>query len=196
MSSARRVVIFIELVRVKRLSSAIIMSTESEQISTAAPTAAQSTAKSARLLGAAALLSTALLVGCSQKPDAPPAASAPPATQTNASPPTAAPKPEFAKLPGKWQRADGDYLIEIKGADSAGTLNVAYFNPNPIHVSRAAAMVKEGSTKVFVELQDVNYPGSTYSLSYDPQSDQLYGQYYQAALQQTFDVTFARIKEP
>jgi len=33
---------------------------------------------------------------------------------------------------------------------------------------------------VFIELRDVNYPGSTYSLTYEPASDQLKGIYYQA----------------
>jgi hypothetical protein len=48
--------------------------------------------------------------------------------------------------------------------------------------------------KVFIELRDVNYPGSTYTLAYDPVSDQLKGDYFQAALRQTFDVFFTRVK--
>jgi hypothetical protein len=40
----------------------------------------------------------------------------------------------------------------------------------------------------------VNYPGSTYTLEHNPQSDQLFGQYFQAAMQQTFEVVFARVK--
>src|ERR1035438_299405 len=49
-------------------------------------------------------------------------------------------------------------------------------------VRRAAALYKDGATKVFVELRAPNYPGSTYTLTYDQQSDQLYGQYYRAAM--------------
>ena len=49
------------------------------------------------------------------------------------------------------------------------------------------------ATKVFIELRDVNYPGSTYDLTYNPQADQLQGSYYQAALQQQFDVSFVRM---
>jgi hypothetical protein len=48
--------------------------------------------------------------------------------------------------------------------------------------------------KVFVELRDVNYPGSTYTLTYDPASDQLKGIYYQAVEQQRFPVAFFRAK--
>ena len=47
--------------------------------------------------------------------------------------------------------------------------------------------------KVFLELRDVHYPGSTYTLTYDPARDQLQGVYYQAALQQRFDVVFVRM---
>jgi hypothetical protein len=43
-------------------------------------------------------------------------------------------------------------------------------------------------------LRDVNYLGSTYTLEYNPESDQLFGQYFQAALQQTFEVVFSRQK--
>jgi hypothetical protein len=42
-------------------------------------------------------------------------------------------------------------------------------------------------------LRDVHYPGSTYTLTYDPAHDQLKGVSYQAALQQRFDVVFVRM---
>ena len=45
---------------------------------------------------------------------------------------------------------------------------------------------------VFVELRDVNYPGSRYQLLYDPQTDQLSGSDFQAVQRQTFDVVFVR----
>jgi uncharacterized protein (DUF2147 family) len=135
----------------------------------------------------------AVLVSCNRKDDSPPVSSLPDSRGTNAATSSAV-RPEFTKLAGKWQRPDGGYVLEIKGVDSAGTMEAAYFNPNPINVSRAAAQYKDGVTKVFVELRAPNYPGSTYTLTYDPQSDQLYGQYFQAAMQQTFEVTFGRMK--
>ena len=45
-----------------------------------------------------------------------------------------------------------------------------------------------------VELCAPGYPGSTYTLRYEPQRDQLEGVYDQAALQQRFDVVFVRVK--
>jgi len=131
------------------------------------------------------------LVSCGNQPETAPL---PPAPGTNAAPAAAAPSPELVKLVGKWERPDGGYILEIKSVDAGGKLEAGYFNPDPIHVARAAALRDKGVTKVFLELRDANYPGCTYSLTHDPQSDQLYGQYFQAAMQQTFDVTFARVK--
>ena len=40
-----------------------------------------------------------------------------------------------------------------------------------------------GALKLFIELRDVGYPGSTYTLTYLPAGDRLTGVYYQAAIQ-------------
>jgi hypothetical protein len=45
---------------------------------------------------------------------------------------------------------------------------------------------------VSVELRDVNYPGSTYKLSYDPRRDVLVGSYFLAATNETIEVEFVR----
>ena len=74
-------------------------------------------------------------------------------------------------------------------------MDAGYFNPSPIKVSIARAYQEGGDIKVFIELRDENYPGCTYKLSYDAKSDQLFGQYYQASMQQTYDVAFGRLKE-
>lgn len=144
-------------------------------------------------LAFAVVVACALAVSCTKKEDSPPVSTGPESKGAGAAS-SAAVRPEFAKLAGKWERPDGGYVLEIKSVDSGGTMQAAYFNPNPINVSQAAALYKDGATKVFVELRDANYPGCTYSLTYDPQSDQLYGQYFQASMQQTFDVTFGRMK--
>jgi len=78
--------------------------------------------------------------------------------------------------------------------DASGTIEAVYLNPRPIAVARAEA-TRDGSTlNVFVELRAPGYPGSTYTLTYDPQRDQLQGIYFQAALQQRFDVVFVRMQ--
>ena len=100
----------------------------------------------------------------------------------------------FGSLNGRWLRPDGGYVMEIRDVDASGKIDAAYLNPRPIHVARAEA-TREGSTlKVFVELRAPGYPGSTYTLTYDPKRDQLEGTYFQAALRQSFDVVFVRMK--
>jgi hypothetical protein len=101
---------------------------------------------------------------------------------------------EFAVLKGKWQRGDGDYVLEIRNAEATGKLDAGYFNPSPINISQAQATRESNSLRVFVELRDANYPGCTYKLTFDAQNNQLFGQYYQAAMQQTYDVAFDRLK--
>jgi hypothetical protein len=100
----------------------------------------------------------------------------------------------FDRLKGRWRRPDGGYVIDINEIDGGGKMVAGYFNPRPINVSRAEASQEGTTSKVFIELRDKNYPGSTYTLTYDPQSDQLKGVYFQAALQQSFDVVFVRMK--
>jgi len=139
----------------------------------------------------AAVVLLGLMVSCGSKTEA---SSPPPVPQTKAAPAAAAASPELAKLVGKWQRPDGGYIVDIRGVDSSGKLDVGYFNPNPINVSRAAAWRDQGATKLVIELRDVNYPGSTYTLELNPQTDQLFGQYFQATLRETFDVVFSRLK--
>lgn len=154
-------------------------------------------------LGIAVGLATA---GCGPSADPPSAPSAAPSTHASPSgttnpaaaapgAPADAPAADLAKVLGRWLRPDGGYILELRDLDAAsGRLNAAYLNPQPIHVAQAEAKRESGKITVFVELQDANYPGCTYRLTYFPASDQLYGVYYQAALDQSFDVEFVRQK--
>jgi len=99
-----------------------------------------------------------------------------------------------AVLTGRWQRPDGGYLLELNGIGPEGVVKAAYFNPRPINVSRSEWRRRKGRLELFVELRDVNYPGSTYTLVYQSENDRLYGIYYQAALGQMFEVEFVRVK--
>ena len=122
-----------------------------------------------------------------------PTQSSPSIVSTNASA-TAPANPDFQKLKGKWLRPDGGYVIEIKSVDNGGKLDAGYFNPKPIHVAKAEAKQEGSATKVFIELQDVNYPGSTYTLTYIPDRDLLAGVYFQALQRQSFEVYFERTR--
>ena len=94
---------------------------------------------------------------------------------------------------GRWIRTDTPYVIDIKSAGQDGTLQAAYYNPRQINISVAEARGKNGTLEVFVELRDVNYPGSTYTLTYDKAKDLLIGVYFQAVMQQKYNVSFRRM---
>ncbi len=129
------------------------------------------------------------LAGC-KKAEGP--ATAPAAAGTNAVV-TGLPKGLAEKLQGKWARTDGDYLLQIKSVEaSSGKMEAGYFNPQPIHVSKAEAKMDGNTLKVFVELRDTGYPGCTYTLAYNTATDQLFGVYFQAAMQQQYEVMFER----
>lgn len=130
------------------------------------------------------------------KETAPAAAAAEKAPAVASKAPTAAVPDAVQKLMGKWLRADGGYVLELKGADITGVVQAAYFNPKSINVSRAIWMQGANGFQVVVELNDVGYPGATYVLSYDPKADRLFGQYNQPAMQQSFDIEFMRQPKP
>jgi hypothetical protein len=100
----------------------------------------------------------------------------------------------YGRLIGRWVRPDGGYVIEIKNISPDGTVECSYFNPDPIHVSKAQTAMEGQNIKLFMELQDVGYPGCTYHLTYEPRRDMLFGVYYQAAVQQSFEILFNRIR--
>jgi len=109
-------------------------------------------------------------------------------------PAAAAPEPaNMQKLVGQWMRTDSPYVIEIHEVSPDGTLRAGYYNPRPINVAAAKAQNKDGKLQVFVELRDTGYPGSTYTLNYDPKEDALKGTYFQATMQQNYDVAFMRV---
>ena len=101
---------------------------------------------------------------------------------------------DFQRFEGKWVRPDGGYILELKSIKKDGSVSAAYYNPRPIRVFRTEIAKKGGAITLFVELRDVNYPGSTYNLQYDPASDRLKGTYFQAVERQTFSVEFVRVR--
>lgn len=99
---------------------------------------------------------------------------------------------QVRSLIDRWRRVDGGYILDIRRIGANGQMSAAYYNPKSIHVSRAATSLNDGTVSVFIELKDVGYPGSTYTLVYRPQQDILSGFYFQAAVNQIFEVVFVR----
>jgi len=101
-------------------------------------------------------------------------------------------QPDPQRLVARWVRPDGGYVLDVREVRADGSLKAAYFNPRPINVAKAEWRQKDGKLTLFVELRDVNYPGSTYTLQYDPAADRLKGAYFQAMEKQTYQIEFAR----
>ncbi len=144
------------------------------------------------------MLAAVLLPACKKSESPAPATEKPaPAAAAKPAPAAAADLPEAVrKLFGRWLRADGGYVLELRGGDRSGVLQAAYFNPKSINVSRAVWMQGGPGLQVAVELNDVGYPGATYVLTYDAQGDRLAGQYTQPQMGQTFEVEFMRQPKP
>jgi hypothetical protein len=143
------------------------------------------------------VLAAGILPACGKKEAAPPQAPASPPATVNATmqpAPEATPNLEFEKLKGKWLRPDGGYILEIRSATAEGKLEAGYFNPGSINVARAEWQRQDGKLQVFVELRDVNYPGSTYTLKLSDTEDRMTGNYFQAAQGENFTVEFVRQK--
>lgn len=117
-------------------------------------------------------------------------------TLVEAGQPTAQPsrQTDLERLAGRWVRLDGGYVLALGEVTKEGSVKASYFNPRSINVSRAEVRRVSGALTVLVELRDVNYPGSTYALQYDPASDRLKGAYFQAVEKQTYVGEFARAK--
>jgi hypothetical protein len=109
-----------------------------------------------------------------------------------AAPAQAAPTADLQFLKGRWVRPDGGYVIEIRQVDADGQLEAGYFNPGPIRVVNSKAEKDGAAVKVYIELNDVNYPGCKYNLTYIPDQRLLVGTYFQAAMRQTYEVAFER----
>ena len=133
----------------------------------------------------------AALVWFTWRPASGPGATSAPASALQAGPSSAAPQP-YGALVGEWTRPDGGYVLSVSQVAPDGKATVGYYNPRSIRVSRAEARREGGLVGLFVELNDVNYPGSTYTLGYDPASDQLKGIYFQAVERAQYEVVFVR----
>jgi hypothetical protein len=155
------------------------------------PTAASRRSRRTTILALVVAALAVVIVGflASSRPGGAPGGQSPtPPVPTTPEPPSL-----YGALLGRWARTDGDYLLEVRAVDGTGKAQVNYFNPRPVHVARAEARREGEQCTLVVVLEDVGYPGSCYTLHYSPADKRLSGEYYQAALQETFEVSFTRL---
>jgi hypothetical protein len=98
------------------------------------------------------------------------------------------------KLEGRWVRQSGGYVLVLQDIKSDGSLKAFYLNPRNINVHVASWKFEDERLFLYVEMRDVNYPGSNYTLMYRAATDVLWGSYYQAVQKQNMDVSFVRSK--
>jgi hypothetical protein len=98
------------------------------------------------------------------------------------------------KLEGRWVRQSGGYVLVLQDIMPDGSLKAYYLNPRNINVHVASWKFEDERLLLYVEMRDVNYPGSNYTLMYRASKDVLWGSYYQAVQKQTMDVYFVRSK--
>ena len=96
------------------------------------------------------------------------------------------------ELEGRWIREDGGYVLILQDIKTDGSIKAFYLNPRSINVHEATWKFEDDRIFLYVELRDVNYPGSNYTLMYRAANDTLWGSYYQAVQKQTLDVRFVR----
>ena len=102
------------------------------------------------------------------------------------------PETDYQKIIGRWVRSDGGYVLDLKKVRFDESIEAAYFNPDPINVSRAEAKSQDGEIYIYIELRDVGYPGSNYKLMYKPKIDSLIGINHHAGIKQDFEVLFTK----
>ncbi len=98
------------------------------------------------------------------------------------------------QLEGRWVREDGGYMLVLRNIKPDGSMKASYLNPRQINVHEANWKFEDERLILYVELRDVNYPGSNYTLMYRVANDILWGNYYQAVQKMTMKVHFVRGK--
>ena len=96
------------------------------------------------------------------------------------------------QLEGRWVRENGGYVLVLQDIKADGTIKAFYLNPRSINVHEANWKFEDERLIIYVEMRDVNYPGSNYTLMYRAVNDVLWGSYFQAVQKQTMKVRFVR----
>jgi hypothetical protein len=102
--------------------------------------------------------------------------------------------PGFQVLKGRWRAQDARGVIDIQHIDPTGSMEVQYFDPEPVQVTKAQAARDGQLTKILLKLSNPSSPCCIYDLTYDSGSDRLKGVYWQKTDPKSTEVVFIRAK--
>lgn len=97
-------------------------------------------------------------------------------------------------IKGVWARIDGPGEINISQVMDNGLLKVTFYNPKLVNIEKAVWTNSAEVLRIYILLRDDSYPGSGFSLNYSSEKDLLVGFYYDALINESFAVTFKRVK--
>jgi hypothetical protein len=97
-------------------------------------------------------------------------------------------------LKGVWGRADGPGEINISEVLDNGVLKATFYNPKLINMEKAVWTNSSDVLRIYILLRDDSNPGSGFSLNYSPEKDLLVGAYFDALTNESYPVTFKRVK--
>lgn len=97
-------------------------------------------------------------------------------------------------LIGEWSASGTPKVIKIANALDNGKLDIKYFDPKDINISKASWLKTGTHLSILIELEDINYPLSSFKLNYLPDRDVLNGDFFDVAQNSTFPVEFVRIQ--
>jgi hypothetical protein len=95
-------------------------------------------------------------------------------------------------LKGIWQRTDASGELTISEIMDNGFLTATYGNPKGINIEKAVWLNTSDVLRIYILFREDLYPGSSFSLNYLPEKDQLLGTYFDALTNESYTVSFKR----
>lgn len=97
-------------------------------------------------------------------------------------------------IKGVWGRTDGEGEINISGVLDNGLLTAKFYNPKSINIEKAVWTNSSDVLRIYILFREDDYPGSSFSLNYIAEKDLLIGVYFDALTNESYTVTFKRVK--
>lgn len=97
-------------------------------------------------------------------------------------------------LKGIWERTDAAGELKISEILPNGALRCTFTNPKSITIEKAVWSNTSDVLRIHILFREDSYPGSSFSLNYIAEKDQLLGTYFDALTNESYAVSFKRVK--